>query len=179
MPNRSSGTCRRCMNRCRKRIGDGTRPWKPRNWGTAACSISRLCLPASRTRSGRVGATSSSCRRTRRTDASEKKGGRKASTSHPEVLPAIEAIVADHTAGSPVDEGIRWTNRSSRQISEELQQAGFSLCPDTVRRVLREELGLSVRQARKDEAARQYPHRNEQFEYIAELREWYLRQGWP
>lgn len=113
-------------------------------------------------------------------DGSEKRGGRrKASTTEVALLPAIEAIVAEHTAGSPVDEGIRWTNRSPRQISEELQDEGFWICPDTVRRLLREELGLGVRQAFKDEAAREYPFRNEQFEYIAELREQYLRKRWP
>lgn len=113
-------------------------------------------------------------------DASAKKGGRKtASTAQTELLPALEAVVEDHTAGSPVEEGIRWTNRSPGQISEELQEQGFSVCPDTVRRLLREELELSVRQARKDEAARQHPHREEQFDYLAELRDWHLRKGWP
>jgi len=48
-----------------------------------------------------------------------------------------------------------------------------------MRRLLREELGLSVRQACKDEAARQYPHRDEQFRHLAKLRDRYLRKGWP
>jgi hypothetical protein len=97
----------------------------------------------------------------------------------PGLQQAVSDIVADHTAGSPVDEDIRWTNQSPRQIGEQLESRGFFVCPDTVRRLMREELGLSVRQARKDEAAREHPHRNEQFEYIAELREWYLRKRWP
>ncbi len=116
----------------------------------------------------------------RRTAVSEKKGGRKkASLAQPELLRAIEKIVADHTAGSPVDEGIRWTNQSPRQMSEEVVAKGFSASPDTVRRLLREELGLRVRQASKDEAAREYVYRDEQFKYIAELRNWYLRKRWP
>jgi hypothetical protein len=111
---------------------------------------------------------------------SEKKGGRKlANLAQPGLLEAVEDIVADHTAGSPVDENIRWTNQSPRQISEELQSKGLVVCPDTVRRVLREELELSVRQACKDEATREYPYRNEQFDYLADLREWYLQKGWP
>ena len=87
--------------------------------------------------------------------------------------------MANHTAGSPVREGILWTNRSPREISEELLQTGFSICEDTVRRMLFEELSLGVRQARKDEAPRQYAFRNEQFEYLAEQRDWYLGKGWP
>lgn len=95
------------------------------------------------------------------------------------MLDAIEEIVADHTAGSPVDDGIRWTNQSPRQICEQLDPQQFSVCPDTVRRLLREELGLSIRQACKDEATRGYPYRDEQFEHLAELRDWYLRKRWP
>lgn len=87
--------------------------------------------------------------------------------------------MAEHTAGSPVDEGLLWTNRSPRQIAEELQAEGFSVCADTVRTILADNLGLGLRQASKDEAARAFPFRDEQFEYLAELREWYERRRWP
>jgi hypothetical protein len=99
--------------------------------------------------------------------------------TQPGLQQAVEEIVADHTGGSPVDEDIRWTNQSPREISEQLESKGFFVCPDTVRRLLREELGLSVRQARKEEAAREYPYRDEQFEHITELRDWYLHKRWP
>jgi hypothetical protein len=92
---------------------------------------------------------------------------------------AVEAAVADRTAGSPVDERSRWTNRSPAEIAEELADQGFAVCDDTVRRILTEELGLSRRQAVKDEAASAFPQRNEQFEHIAELRRWYERRRWP
>ena len=91
----------------------------------------------------------------------------------------MESVVANHTAGSPVREGILWTNRSPREISEELLQTGFSVCEDTVRRMLLEDLKLGVRQARKEEATCHYAFRDAQFEYLAEQRDWYLRQGWP
>jgi hypothetical protein len=111
---------------------------------------------------------------------SEKRGGRKkASIAQPGLKKALKSVVKNHTAGSPVAQGMLWTNRSPREISEELLQTGFSICEDTVRRMLSEELNLGVRQARKDEASRQYAFRNEQFEYLAEQRDWYLRKGWP
>ena len=88
-------------------------------------------------------------------------------------------MVANHTAGSPVREGILWTNRSPREISEELLQDGFSVCADTVRRMLLEDLKLGVRQACKDEAARQCAFRDEQFRYLAEQRDEFLRKDWP
>jgi len=78
-----------------------------------------------------------------------------------------------------VDEQIRWTNRSPAEIAAELVGQGFSICADTVRRILTEDLGLARRQAVKDEAASEFPQRNEQFEYIAEWRRWYERRRWP
>jgi hypothetical protein len=88
-------------------------------------------------------------------------------------------VVADHTAGSPVDENILWTNQSPRQIAEELEEQGFSVCSETVRNILTEELHLGLRQASKDEPASECAFRDEQFEYIADLRAWYERRHWP
>jgi hypothetical protein len=90
----------------------------------------------------------------------------------------VAEAVAEHTAGSPVDPHILWTNRSPREISVELADEGFSACPDTVRSIL-EELGLSVRQAAKDEATCHFAARDEQFQNIARLRDHYRREGWP
>src|SRR5438309_8651591 len=106
--------------------------------------------------------------RTRPRAASEKKGGRKpASVAQPELLPAVEALIERDTAGSPVDENIRWTNRPVAELAEQLQDQGFQIGVDALRRVLFDELGLSRRQAFKDEAACDYVHRDAQFRYIA------------
>jgi hypothetical protein len=48
-----------------------------------------------------------------------------------------------------------------------------------LRRILFEELRLSRRQAYKDEAGCQFPHRDEQFQHIAHRRIEYERRGWP
>src|SRR5919109_1279324 len=142
------------MNRCRRRIAGGMRPWRPSSWGTAESNTSPTCSIAIPTQSATVSKTSSSCRRTRRAAASEKKGGRKASLlAQPELLPAVEKLIEQETAGSPVDENIRWTNRSATDLAEDLQQQGFEIGPDALRRILFGELGLSRRQAFKDEAA--------------------------
>jgi hypothetical protein len=94
-------------------------------------------------------------------------------------LEAIETAVADHTAGSPVDPDILWTNRSPRQIAEELADEGLSISADTVRRILTEDLCLGLRQAAKEEATRHFAFRNEQFEHIAKRRRFYEVLGWP
>ena len=78
-----------------------------------------------------------------------------------------------------MDARIRWTNRSPAQIAEEVKAQGFDACADTVRNILSQELGLRPRQAVKDEAACDFPHRDAQFRHLARLRSWYQRRGWP
>lgn len=97
----------------------------------------------------------------------------------PGLVPAVEAVIERDTAGSPVDEKIRWTNRSVPDVSDQLQAQGFEIGVDALRRILFGELGLSRRQAFQDEAARQFPQRDEQFRHIAKLRAKYERAGWP
>jgi len=112
--------------------------------------------------------------------ASEKKGGRKpASEAQPGLVAALKEAVADRMAGSPVDPKIRWTNRSPRELAEELATQGYSACRDTVRRILTDVLGLSRRQAVKEEAGHEYPFRDEQFQHLTARRAWYERRGWP
>jgi hypothetical protein len=94
-------------------------------------------------------------------------------------VPAVEAQLERDTAGSPVDENVRWTNRPVAQLAEELQDQGFEIGVDALRRILFDELNLSRRQAFKDEATCHYEHRDEQFQYLAELRDEYERRGWP
>ena len=95
------------------------------------------------------------------------------------MVEAIKDVVSDHTAGSPVDEKIQWTNRSPRQIGEEIAELGFTVSTDTVRAILTDDLGLRRRIACKDEAGGDYEFRDQQFEHIAALRRFYVKQGWP
>ena len=77
--------------------------------------------------------------------ASEKKGGRKqAIMAQPGLQEAIEEAVATQTAGSPVDERIRWTNRSPAEIVSEVVAQGFSVCADTVRNILIRSIGAAA-----------------------------------
>ena len=169
-----------CIVRCPRRIGGGTQRWRRRSWGTAAWRTSRNCLAATPTRFSKVAWTSSDCPRTPLLDASVKKGGRKkASCQQPELLETLREIVEVHTAGSPVEPGKLWTNRSPQELSEELSTVGFSACPNTVTRLLREELELSQRSAAKTVALGESADRDAQFERIAELKKQYLARGWP
>ena len=95
------------------------------------------------------------------------------------MLPALETLIERDTAGSPVNENIRWTNRSANDLAQELQDQGFEIGPDALRRILYDELNLSRRQAFKDESACRFPQRDEQFQYLAKLRARYERKDWP
>jgi hypothetical protein len=112
--------------------------------------------------------------------ASEKKGGRKlAEVAQPELLAAVETVIEQDTAGSPVDETVYWTNRSPADIAQDVREQGFEVSADTMRRILIEELGLSRRQAYKDKTACRFPQRDEQFRYIGELRREFEQRDWP
>lgn len=91
----------------------------------------------------------------------------------------METLIEHDTAGSPVQANIRWTNRPVADLAEQLQSQGFQIGVDALRRVLFEELGLSRRQAFKDEAACRYEHRDDQFQHLAQLRAEYTSHGWP
>jgi hypothetical protein len=60
-----------------------------------------------------------------------------------------------------------------------LTEAGFEFSPDTVARLLKNELGLSRRKLAKTLALGASPDRNAQFQRLAELKAEYLEKGWP
>lgn len=72
-----------------------------------------------------------------------------------------------------------WTNRSPRDIAQELHEQGICVCAETVWRILTEELGLGLRQAEKEQATRKCPFRDEQFEHIGRRRRLYEFLDWP
>src|SRR5215207_7563170 len=106
------------MSRFQKRTGGGMQPSRLKSSGMAGFTMWRNYLTATPTRSIAAVKMSNNCRTMTPSDAFGKKGGRKhASSAMPALLEAIEDRVAEHTAGSPVDEHLLWTNRSPRQIS--------------------------------------------------------------
>lgn len=84
-----------------------------------------------------------------------------------------------HTAGSAVEPGRVWTSRSPHRFAEELAQLGYPVSRNTVKNLLREELGLSRRKMDKSKAMGESLDRNAQFERLAELKQYYLSRGWP
>jgi hypothetical protein len=107
-------------------------------------------------------------------------GGRKSVLATTDGLEAafIE-VLRNYTAGSPMDETIKWTNLSRREIATRLQEHGFTVSVTVVDQLL-EKHHFRPRQAFKSEALKKnIPQRDEQFKKIEQLKEKYHTQGNP
>lgn len=106
-------------------------------------------------------------------------GGRKRTV---EILPKIDAafleIMTPHTAGSPMDETIKWSNLSRDKIAEELAAKGFAVSVTVVDQLL-DEHDFHRRQAFKNEAGKSVEQRDEQFKNIEKLVETARENGNP
>ena len=95
------------------------------------------------------------------------------------LLPALEEAVESHTAGSPVEPGQRWTNRSPAELARELADEGHPVDPKTVKGMLKEDLGLSRRQMVKTLSMGESADREAQFQRLATIKTEFLEQGFP
>lgn len=84
-----------------------------------------------------------------------------------------------HTAGSPVQSGQLWTNRSNRQLAQELTEQGHAVDPKTVGQVLKEVLQLGRRQLAKNQSMAQSKDRELQFQILQEYKAEFLGKGFP
>lgn len=93
-------------------------------------------------------------------------GGRKrADAKDPELLPALERLVAPATRGDPMSP-LRWTSKSTDRLARELTAQGHPVGARTVARLL-EQLGFSLQANQKSlEGRSSNPDRNAQFEFI-------------
>jgi len=73
-----------------------------------------------------------------------------------------------HTAGSPMDERVKWSNLSRPAIAEKLAEKGFRVSVTVVDQLL-EKQDFRRRQAFKSEAGKQVAQRDEQFKKIEKL----------
>ena len=71
-----------------------------------------------------------------------------------------------HIAGSPVQPGELWTNRSAGALADELKQQGYSVDRKTVDRILKDELKLGHRQMAKNLTMDESEERDAQFQRV-------------
>jgi len=87
-------------------------------------------------------------------------------------------ILKDHTAGSPIDEKIKWTNLNHKEISNAFKLRGMNVTPHVVKQLLKKH-GFVKRKMQKTVAMKDCEDRNEQFERINELKEEYFESDNP
>jgi len=86
----------------------------------------------------------------------------------PQIDRAFLEIMTAHTAGSPMDETIKWSNLSRKKIAQALADRGFAVSVTIVDQRLAKH-HFRRRQAFKDEASQQVEQRDEQFKNIEHL----------
>jgi len=96
----------------------------------------------------------------------------------PELEGNFVEVIAEHTAGDPMDSGVIWTYLTQQEIADCLGQMGTGVSTEVVRQLMGD-FDFSRRKAQKSVAMGSYPFRNEQFENIVELKEEYLQAGNP
>lgn len=106
-------------------------------------------------------------------------GGRKSAI---ETIAGLDAaflkVIDQHTAGSPMDETVKWTNLTRQEIAQLLKQEGISVSVTVVDQLL-EKHYYRKRKAQKRLATGTHPQRNQQFENIERLKDTYQTEGKP
>jgi len=106
-------------------------------------------------------------------------GGRKAALATIAGLDeAFLSVIAQHTAGSPMDDTIKWTNLTRQEIANLLDSEGISVSVTVVDQLLKK-YNYRKRKAQKRLATGSHPQRNEQFENIEQIKANYQAVGNP
>lgn len=76
-------------------------------------------------------------------------------------------IVKEHTAGSPMDEKVKWTNLGQKAISKAFAEKGYNVSEYIVKQLLKKHTYVK-RKMQKTKTMKETEQRNEQFENIKE-----------
>lgn len=113
----------------------------------------------------------------RTTPTGRRRGGQFWEDRDPTLIPDLEKLLADETAGDPMTEQV-WVRSSTRKLRDKLRALGHPIGHSTVHRLLRKlEFTLRVNQKRRGRSRE--PGRDEQFEHIASQRKRFGESGLP
>ncbi|NQE05033.1 hypothetical protein C5S32_04100 [ANME-1 cluster archaeon GoMg1] len=104
-------------------------------------------------------------------------GRKKIEIKYQKVIEYLEKIMDKNTAGDPMSL-LKWTNKSTYKISEELKKVGYDICPNTVGRLLKEQ-DYSLQANVKTIEGSSIPERDEQFKYINKQVKKFIKLGEP
>jgi len=105
-------------------------------------------------------------------------GRKKIEEKDPGLEQAFEEVMEENTAGSPMEEGIKWTNLGQKGIAQKLEKKGHRVSEKTVKKLLKRKR-YGKRKLKKTKTIKQAEHRNDQFEKIAKLRAEYEKTENP
>lgn len=91
-------------------------------------------------------------------------GDHQAIQKQPGLAEALDALVSPDTRGHPMS-SLRWTNKSTYTLAEELRKAGYIVSAELVRRLLHQ-MGYSLQAPCKTKEGASHPDRDGQFRHI-------------
>jgi len=104
-------------------------------------------------------------------------GRKRATVADPELVGALERLVAPVTRGDP-QSPLRWTCKSTTQLARELTRQGHGVSPRTVGRLLKA-AGYSLQSNRKTREGSAHPDRNAQFVHLNAMVVTFQDRGQP
>ena len=105
-------------------------------------------------------------------------GGRKSlSLKAPGILVELEKLIDPLTRGDPMSP-LRWTIKSTRNLSDEMNKKGFKISHMVVSQMLKQR-GYSLQSNQKKHEGGKHPDRNQQFEYINQMVEAFMQMNDP
>jgi hypothetical protein len=95
-------------------------------------------------------------------------GGRKRLTEqNPSILADLHGLIDPVTSGDPMS-NVKWTSSSTYKLSEQLNNLGYKICPDSVGKLLKEE-NYSLQANLKTIEGKPSPERDYQFKFIENI----------
>ncbi len=104
-------------------------------------------------------------------------GRKKVEVKDPKIIEDLEKIMDENTSGDPMSL-LKWTNKSTYKIADELRKLHHEIDPDTVGRLLKEN-DYSLQANKKNIEGSSIPERDAQFRYINEQAKEFINQGYP
>ncbi|MGI6099776.1 MAG: ISAzo13 family transposase [Kiritimatiellia bacterium] len=104
-------------------------------------------------------------------------GAKRVEERNPEIVPALDALIKPYVKGDPMSP-LRWSCRSLRNLSTELNRQGFETSHVTVARLLGE-MGYTLQSNSKSHEGGNAPDRDAQFEHINQVSELFFEDGQP
>jgi hypothetical protein len=104
-------------------------------------------------------------------------GRKKIINEHPGILADLESLVEPFSRGDP-QSPLRWTCKSVRNLSDELNKKGYSISFRTICDLL-VKLEYSLQSNKKTKEGKDHPDRNKQFEYINKVVKKFQKKCFP